>query len=116
VRLTLGGAYDDAAAQASGALAKAIDAALEVVRAAPGIFAADVVKQLDGAGIATATGRRAVSVLRGRAKHPWPHGPLVGQVFAVVDETREGPRPRLVVDPTRLERAAPVPDADAEGA
>jgi putative DNA primase/helicase len=114
VRLTLGGTYDDASAQASGALAKAIMAALDVLRVAPGIFAADLVKRLEGAGMAVATGRRAVGVLRGQAKHPWPCGPLAGKVFAVVDESREGKRPRLVLDPSRLDQAAPA-SADEEG-
>lgn len=114
VMLTLGGSYDESAAQATGALAKAIAAALEILRKGLGLFASDIVKQLVSAGVAQATARRAVGVLRGSAKHPWPHGPLAGKVFAVVDETPEGRRKRLLLDPTLLDQAVPTLDAEMD--
>jgi hypothetical protein len=116
VALTLGGSYDEAAAQATGALAKAIASALEVLRTSPGLFAGDLVKQLASSGIAQATARRAVGVLRGSAKHPWPHGPLAGKVFAVVDEAPEGRRTRLVLAPTLVDQAVPTLDAEGDAA
>lgn len=112
--LTLGGAYDEVSAQATGALAKAIGAALEILRTTPGLFVGDLITQLGGRGTAKATARRAVGVLRGARKHAWPHGRLAGQVFGVVDEATEGRRVRLVLDSTRLEQALPASnDGDA---
>lgn len=107
-RLTLGGTYDEVSAQASGALAKAIGGALEILRATPGLFVGDLLTQLAGRGTTKATARRAVGVLRGLRKHTWPYGRLGGQVFGVVDEATEGRRVRLVLDPTRVEQALPT--------
>jgi AAA domain len=114
IRLTLGGSYDEATAQASGgALAKAITAALDILRASQGVLMDALIKQLITAGLAKATARRALETLRGRPKSPWPVGPIAGRVFAVVDEVKEGRSLRLTLVPDRLDQAAP-PSADDE--
>ena len=116
VALTLGGAYDETTAQASGVLAKAVAGALAALRAAPaGLTVSDLAKQVSTGppGTTRRTARRAVDVLRGKPGTAWPAGPHAGQPFAVVDEAKVGRSVRLLLDPTRVAAAAsPPPDDD----
>ena len=90
-------------------------AALATLRAAPtGVRITDLVKQVRGVppGTTERTARRALDVLRGKPKAPWPAGPRAGQVCAVVDEVTRGRSTYLLLDPVRVATTASSPAGD----